>query len=216
MIEDSYKHKGLRRKLVEELKEKGIKDEKVLLAIGNVPRHAFMDSSFINYAYKDKAFPIGSGQTISQPYTVAIQTQLLEVKPFEKILEIGTGSGYQAAVLLEMGARVYTIERHKELYLKATAILNELGYRPNTFLGDGNKGLPTYSPFDKILITAATEEIPELLLKQLKIGGILVAPVGNANSQVMTVIKKIDEKEFTQSQHGNFIFVPLLKGTNLK
>jgi protein-L-isoaspartate(D-aspartate) O-methyltransferase len=211
-MEDSYRHKGLRRKLVEEIREKGISDEKVLLAIGKVPRHVFMDSSFINFSYKDKAFPIGAGQTISQPYTVAIQSMLLQVKPTEKVLEIGTGSGYQTAILIELGARVFTIERQRELFLKAQSVLPQLGYSPNFFLGDGNVGLPTYSPFDKILITAGATEVPENLLKQLKIGGRLVIPLGTLNSQVMTVIDRTGEDTFEQTTHGNFIFVPLLKG----
>jgi protein-L-isoaspartate(D-aspartate) O-methyltransferase len=212
-MEDSYRHKGLRKKLVEEIKEKGIKDERVLAAIGNVPRHVFMDSSFINFSYKDKAFPIGAGQTISQPYTVAFQTELLEIRPNDKVLEIGTGSGYQAAVLLEMGARVFTVERQRELYLKTLNLLPKLGYNPNFFFGDGALGLPTYSPFDKIIITAGAMEIPDALLKQLKIGGRLVVPVGNKDTQVMMLVERKAEETFVKTQHGNFIFVPLLKGT---
>lgn len=212
-MEDSFRHKGLRKRLVEEIKEKGIKDERVLAAIGKVPRHVFMDSSFINFSYKDKAFPIGAGQTISQPYTVAIQTELLEIKPNDKVLEIGTGSGYQAAVLIEMGARVFTIERQRELYLKTMSLLPKLGYNPNFFFGDGTLGLPTYSPFDKIIITAGAIDIPESLMKQLKIGGRMVIPVGDRNSQVMMLIERKDEETFVKTQHGNFIFVPLLKGT---
>ncbi len=167
-MEDSYRHKGLRRKLVEEIRNKGVNDEKVLAAIGKVPRHIFMDSGFINFSYKDQAFPIAAGQTISQPYTVAIQTFLLQINPNEKVLEIGTGSGYQTAILIELGARVYTIERQRELFLKAQDTLPKIGYNANFFFGDGILGLPTYSPFDKILITAAAPEIPDKLLKQLK------------------------------------------------
>jgi protein-L-isoaspartate(D-aspartate) O-methyltransferase len=213
MIEDSYRHKGLRKKLVDELKVKGIQDENVLEAIGKVPRHVFMDSSFINFSYKDKAFPIGAGQTISQPYTVAFQTSLLQVKPNDKILEIGTGSGYQTAVLLELGARVFTIERQRELYVKAMTILPQMGYRTNFFYGDGTLGLPTYAPFDKILVTAGAIDIPDNLLKQLKIGGRMVVPVGSRDLQAMTLIERTDDETFVKTQHGSFIFVPLLKGT---
>jgi protein-L-isoaspartate(D-aspartate) O-methyltransferase len=212
-MEDSYRHKGLRRKLVEEIKSKGIKDKHVLQAIDKVPRHFFMDSSFINFSYKDKAFPIAAGQTISQPYTVAFQTQLLQVKPNDKILEIGTGSGYQTAVLLELGARVYTIERQRELFIKVQEFLPKIGYNPNFFFADGTLGLPTYAPFDKILITAAAEEIPEKLLKQIKIGGLMVLPFGNNSAQTMTVVERTGENSFKKSHFGSFIFVPLLKGT---
>jgi protein-L-isoaspartate(D-aspartate) O-methyltransferase len=215
-IEDSYRHKGLRQKLVEELRGKGITDEYVLKAIGNVPRHVFMDSSFIGYSYRDKAFPIGSGQTISQPYTVAFQSSLLQLKPAEKVLEVGTGSGYQAAILIEIGVRVFTIERQRDLFLKAQNLLPKLGYNPNFFFGDGTLGLPTYAPFDKILITAGALDIPDSLLKQLKIGGRMVIPVGERTSQTMTVIERTDEDSFVKTQHGNFIFVPLLKGTEIK
>jgi protein-L-isoaspartate(D-aspartate) O-methyltransferase len=212
-MEDSYRHKGLRKKLVDEIRLKGISDENILNAIGKVPRHVFMDSSFINFSYKDKAFPIGAGQTISQPYTVAFQNLLLQIKPGEKVLEIGTGSGYQTAILLEMGARVYTIERQRELFLKSQSLLQKLGYNPNFFFGDGTLGLPTYSPFDKILITAGAIDIPDKLLKQLKIGGRMVLPVGSRSSQAMTVIERTHEETFTKTEHGSFIFVPLLNGT---
>jgi protein-L-isoaspartate(D-aspartate) O-methyltransferase len=212
-MEDSYRHKGLRKRLIEDIRNKGIKDMKVLEAIGKVPRHVFMDSSFINFSYKDQAFPIAAGQTISQPYTVAIQTMLLNVQPNEKVLEIGTGSGYQTAILLELGARVYTIERQRELFLKAQDKLPKLGYNANFFYGDGNLGLPTYSPFDKIIITAAASDIPEKLVKQLKIGGLIVIPMGNRSSQIMTVIERTDEDTYHKTGHGNFIFVPLLNGT---
>lgn len=212
-MEDTYRHKGLRRRLVEEIRYKGVNDESVLQAIGKVPRHVFMDSGFINFSYKDQAFPIGAGQTISQPYTVAIQTQLLQVNANEKILEIGTGSGYQTAILIELGARVFTIERQKELFLKAQEMLPKLGYNPNFFFGDGNLGLPTYSPFDKILITAAASEVPKKLLKQLKISGRMVLPLGSRASQVMTVVERTGEDSYTRTGHGSFIFVPLLNGT---
>jgi len=210
--DDTYRHKGLRRKLVEELKTKGVSTTSVLEAINRVPRHVFMDSGFINFAYKDQAFPIGAGQTISQPYTVAFQTQLLDIQCMDKVLEIGTGSGYQCAVLLEMGALVYTIERQRELFLRAQSILLHLGYKPHFFFGDGYEGIPAYSPFDKIIITAGGPDIPEKLLNQLKIGGKLVMPVGNSDSQRMTLVEKMSENEFQTSEHGSFIFVPLLKG----
>ncbi len=211
-IEDSYQHKGLRRKLVEEIRKKGILNEKVLDAIGRVPRHVFMDSGFIKFAYRDQAFPIRAGQTISQPYTVAFQTDLLHVEPQQKILEVGTGSGYQAAVLAEMGAKVFTIERHKELYLQSQMILNRLNYRVSFFYGDGYQGLPTYGPFDRILITAAAPDIPEKLLDQLKPGGRLVVPVGGHDAQIMTLIQKSEEGTYQRSEHGSFIFVPMLGG----
>jgi protein-L-isoaspartate(D-aspartate) O-methyltransferase len=172
-----------------------------------------MESTFINFAYKDQAFPIGAGQTISQPYTVAFQTQLLQVEKNDKILEVGTGSGYQAAILLEMGARVFTIERQKELYLKAQSFLPEIGYHPACFFGDGYKGLPAFAPFDKILVTAGAPFIPEDLKYQLKVGGRLVVPVGTEKRQEMTVVIRISENEFKTEKHGGFVFVPLLKGT---
>ena len=211
-MEDSFQHKGLRKKLVEEIRRKGISEEKVLEAISKVPRHLFMDSGFIKFAYRDQAFPIRAGQTISQPYTVAFQTQLLDVHPQHKVLEVGTGSGYQAAVLVEMGAAVYTLERQKELYLLAQSLLGSLNYRLHFFYGDGYQGLPTYGPFDRILITAAAPEIPEKLLEQLKPGGKLVLPLGGGGSQVMTLIEKKGERDFRRSDHGLFVFVPMLGG----
>ena len=210
-IEDTYRHKGLRRLLVEEIRNKGITDETVLDAIGRVPRHAFMDSGFINFSYKDSAFPIGAGQTISQPYTVAFQTQLLEVKPHEKVLEIGTGSGYQATILSELGANVYTIERQRELHIKAQQLLHRMGYKMRFFYGDGYAGLPAYAPFDKILVTAGAAEIPQTLVQQLKIGGRMVIPVGS-DGQEMTLLVKKSETETEQTHHGAFAFVPFLKG----
>jgi len=212
-MKDTYRHKGLRRQLVDTVRKKGISDENVLFALNTVPRHLFMDSGFIRFSYKDQAFPIGSEQTISQPYTVAFQTQLLGVTKGEKVLEIGTGSGYQTAILLEMGARVYTIERQKDLYLKAQALLSELGYKPQFFFGDGMEGKPTYGPFDKILITAAAEEVPVKLLEQLVVGGLMVLPLGNKFSQTMTCIEKTGPDEYQEKNHGSFVFVPLLKGT---
>jgi len=212
-LTDSYRHKGLRRKLAEEVRSKGISDEKTLEAIGKIPRHLFMDSSFLEFAYQDKPFPIGSGQTISQPYTVAFQTQLLEVKKGDKILEVGTGSGYQACILAEMGAIVYSIERQQKLYEKTSRLLPKLGYFVKVFFGDGYKGLPGFAPFDKILITAGAPEIPETLLNQLKVGGILVSPVGALNTQVMKKIVKTNVDEYHFSDHGYFRFVPLLDNT---
>jgi len=210
---DTFEAKGKRKKLVSELRQKGIVDEDVLRAIDTVPRHLFMDPAFLIHAYTDKAFPITSGQTISQPYTVAVQTSLLRVKKRDKILEIGTGSGYQAAVLAEMGAKVYTIERFRELFIKAQGILTSLGYSADFFYGDGYEGKPQYGPFDGIIITAAVREIPQALLQQLKTGGRLVIPLGNSSSQVMTVVERTGPDSFEHSEHGNFIFVPMLKGT---
>lgn len=212
-MNDSIRHLGLRKRLVDGLKIKGIKDQRVLDAIGKVPRHLFMESSFFNFAYKDQAFPIAAGQTISQPYTVAFQTELLEIEQFDKILEIGTGSGYQAAVLIEMGANVYTIERQKELYLKTLEFLPSIGYNPKFFYGDGYKGLPTYGPFDKIVVTAAAPAIPDELKKQLKIGGKMVVPVGNSDLQHMYLVTRTGEDDFISEKHGSFVFVPMLKGT---
>jgi protein-L-isoaspartate(D-aspartate) O-methyltransferase len=210
--EDTFLHKGLRKKLVDEIRSKGILDEQVLEAINKVPRHLFMDSSFVHFAYKDQAFPIAANQTISQPYTVAFQTQLLNISRGDKVLEIGTGSGYQAAVLLEMGAHVFTIERYKELNIGAQRLLPSLGYRPHFFYGDGYEGLPTYAPFDKIIITAAASDLPEKLIEQLRVGGKMVIPLGGKSSQIMTLVEKISETEIESSQHGAFVFVPMLKG----
>lgn len=214
-MQDTYKHKGLRKKLIEELIIKGITDEYVLEAIEKVPRHLFMDNAFLEFAYQDKAFPIGAGQTISQPYTVAFQTELLQVKKGDKILEIGTGSGYQTCVLIEMGAKVYTIERQKELYDNAKYLLPELGYNPKFFYGDGYKGLPAFAPFDKIIVTAGAPFVPPDLIRQLKIGGILVIPVGAVN-QVMTAITKTAENKTEKMEYGNFKFVPLLQDKQWK
>lgn len=212
-ITDNFRHQGMRKKLVAGLKIKGIKNEKVLEAIQKVPRHLFMESTFINFAYKDQAFPIGAGQTISQPFTVASQTQLLQIEKNDKVLEIGTGSGYQAAVLLELGAKVFTIERQKELYQKVQSFLPEIGYHPACFFGDGYKGLPNFAPFDKILVTAGAPFVPDDLKFQLKVGGRMVIPVGNDKRQEMFVIIRSSENEFNTEKHGGFVFVPLLKGT---
>ncbi|HPF94361.1 MAG TPA: protein-L-isoaspartate(D-aspartate) O-methyltransferase [Tenuifilaceae bacterium] len=213
-MEDSFRHKGLRRKLVEEIRQKGITNEKILEAINKVPRHLFMESGFINFSYKDSAFPIGAGQTISQPYTVAFQTQLLEVNPMDKVLEIGTGSGYQTAILIELGAKVFTIERQRELFVKAKSQLEALGYHPHFFYGDGYQGMPSYGPYKRILVTAGAPTIPLKLIEQLEVGGRMVVPVGDSNGQEMLVVEKISETETKTTKHGRFIFVPLLKGTN--
>ena len=210
---DSFEAKGKRRKLVAELRQKGISDESVLRAIDTVPRDLFMDPAFLSHAYVDKAFPITSGQTISQPYTVAVQSSLLRVKKRDRILEIGTGSGYQAAILAEMGAKVYTIERFRELFIKAQSVLTSLGYSADFFYGDGYEGKPQYGPFDGIIITAAASDVPEALLHQLKTGGRLVVPLGNSTIQIMTVVERTGPDTFERSEHGNFVFVPMLKGT---
>lgn len=207
---DTFRHKGLRKKLVESIAGKGIVDKNVLKAMNLIPRHAFMDSSFLEFAYEDKPFPIGSGQTISQPYTVAFQTQLLEIKKGDKVLEIGTGSGYQSCVLMEMGAWVYTIERQKALFEKAKSVFKALGYKPKlaTF-GDGYKGLPIFAPFDKILVTAGAPFIPPALIDQLKPGGIFVIPVGE-DIQIMKKLIKTNDGDCIEENHGDFRFVPLL------
>jgi protein-L-isoaspartate(D-aspartate) O-methyltransferase len=209
MVEDDYKHRGLRNKLVRKLAEKGIRDERVLAAISRVPRHAFFDNALLDHAYQDKAFPIGEGQTISQPYTVAFQTEKLEIKPGDKVLEIGTGSGYQACILLEMGAKVYTIEYNKVLFERTRIFLPQLGYRPFFFHGDGSKGLPAKAPFNKIIVTAGAPVVPYELTEQLIDEGILVIPVGDREKQVMLRVLKKNGKLFTE-QYDNFAFVPLL------
>jgi protein-L-isoaspartate(D-aspartate) O-methyltransferase len=207
---DSYRHQGMRRRLVDEVRNKGIVDQRVLDALGKIPRHLFLDSSFVEIAYQDKAFPIGSGQTISQPYTVAFMTELLEISSGQKVLEIGTGSGYQACVLLELGLKVYTIERQRQLYLKTKAFLPTIGYKPRFFYGDGYQGLPAFGPFDGIMVTAGAPEIPAPLLQQLAIGGKLVIPVGES-SQTMIRVIRTGEETYHREQHGAFRFVPLLK-----
>lgn len=210
-FEDTYRHKGLRKKLVETIRQKGIKDERVLQAIEKIPRHYFFDSAFLPFAYEDKAFPIGAGQTISQPYTVAFQTELLEIKKGDKVLEVGTGSGYQACILFEMGAKVFSIERQKSLFLKVKEFLPQLNYPVKVFYGDGYKGLPPFAPFDKILITAAAPFISEELKLQLKPGGILIAPLGSGDVQTMTRLRKLDDGSFESSEFGAFRFVPMLQ-----
>jgi len=211
LMNDTYKHKGLRKQLVEQIRDKGIEDERVLDAINKIPRHLFLDSSFLEFAYQDKPFPIGSGQTISQPYTVAFQTELCEVKPGHKILEIGTGSGYQACVLEELGAKVFTIERQKKLYLRSKKFLAELGYKTKVFYGDGYKGLPAFAPFDRILVTAGAPELPENLGEQLKTGGMIIVPLGRGGVQVMARYIKEEDGSLRKEDHGSFRFVPLLK-----
>lgn len=213
-MKDTYTHQGMRKKLVATLEKKGIADENVLQALGKVPRHLFMDSGFVDHAYVDKAFPIAADQTISQPYTVARQTELLEVEKGDKILEIGTGSGYQAAVLLEMGAVLYTIERQNELFKKTSRFLPKLGYKPKRMVfGDGYEGLEEEAPYDGIIVTAGAPYVPKPLLAQLKVGGKLVIPVGKI-TQIMTVFLRKSEKEFVKEEYGEFRFVPLLGDRN--
>ncbi len=212
MENQEYVFAGQRNKLVELLQKKGIIDINVLEAIRFIPRHIFLEKGAENHAYIDKAVQIGSGQTISQPYTVAFQSQLLEIKKNDKVLEIGTGSGYQASVLAQMGAKVHSIERHKPLFLKSKEILLKLNYNVNTVLGDGFAGLPNLMPFDKIIVTCGAPEIPSKLLLQLNIGGIMVVPVDKGENQDMLKIKKLSEKDFEVSSHGKFMFVPMLKG----
>jgi protein-L-isoaspartate(D-aspartate) O-methyltransferase len=209
IIEDNFRHQGLRRNLVLLLESKGIRDARVLAAMGKIPRHIFFENALVSHAYQDKAFPIGEGQTISQPFTVARQTELLTVKPGQKILEIGTGSGYQCSVLMELGASVYTIEYQPVLFNKTKKILPGLGYRPNFFLGDGSKGLPHFAPYDRILVTAGAPAIPQPLIDQLAPNGILVIPAGNNEKQEMVRIMKQSDGKITEERFGNFSFVPL-------
>ena len=210
-MQDNFRHKGLRKQLVTILKEKGINDSLVLSAIEKIPRHLFLDTAFVEFAYNDVAFPIGAGQTISQPYTVAFQTQLLEIKKNDKILEIGTGSGYQTSVLCEMGAKVFSIERQKTLFQKTKILLAELRYSPKLFFGDGYLGQPSYGPFNKIIVTAGAPFIPPALTEQLAINGKLIIPVGEGNSQIMTEITKDGSGKLIQKTYGQFKFVPLLE-----
>jgi len=213
-VKDTHKHQGLRNQLVKTLEEKGITDKNVLTAISKVPRHLFMDSGFVDFAYQDKAFPIGADQTISQPYTVAFQTELLNIEPNDEILEIGTGSGYQTAVLLEMDAKVYTIERQNELFKKTKLFLPKIGYKPKKMIfGDGYKGLLENAPFKGIIVTAGAPFVPKPLLSQLKIGGRLVIPIGD-DVQTMTLFIRTSEKDFEKHELGKFRFVPMLKKRN--
>ncbi len=213
-MKDTLKHRGMRKNLAEIVATKGVTDTKVLEAIKTIPRHLFLDSSFEDHAYQDKAFPIGADQTISQPYTVAFQTELLEVAPNAKILEIGTGSGYQTAILLHLRAKVYTIERQLELFKTTRLFFNKMHYRPKKMIfGDGYKGLPEEAPFDGIIVTAGAPEVPRPLLSQLKVGGRLVVPVG-VEEQTMTLFVRKSEKEFEKKEFGSFRFVPLLEDKN--
>jgi protein-L-isoaspartate(D-aspartate) O-methyltransferase len=207
---DNYREQGARKKLVEVLRKKGIGDEGVLQAIGKVQRHIFFDETFWNQAYKDIAFPIGEGQTISQPYTVAYQTELLHIEKGDKVLEIGTGCGYQTCILIELGAIVYTIERQEKLFERTKKVLPYKGYNPNFFLGDGSKGISKYAPYDKIIVTAGAPTVPEELLKQLAIGGILVIPVGDEQSQKMITVLKTGEYDYEKIVLDTFRFVPLV------
>jgi protein-L-isoaspartate(D-aspartate) O-methyltransferase len=210
VMTDDYKHKGARKKLVELLASKGITDARVLSAIMAIPRHFFFSKTFYSHAYEDKAFPIGEGQTISQPYTVAYQTQVLHVTKGDKILEIGTGSGYQAAVLMQMGAKVYSIERHESLSIKASALLQKMGYAPILKCGDGTRGWIEKAPFDKIIVTAGAPVVPATLVEQLKIGGIMVIPVGDEQRQKMLSIIKTGENKTETIELDYFAFVPLI------
>ncbi|NHA07275.1 protein-L-isoaspartate(D-aspartate) O-methyltransferase [Mucilaginibacter sp. HC2] len=208
---DNYREKGARKRLTDILRKKGIQDEEVLLAISKVPRHYFFDETFWNQAYSDIAFPIGEGQTISQPYTVAYQTELLHIRKGDKVLEIGTGSGYQTCILMELGAKVYTIERQEKLYERTRFILPEkMGYKPNFFCGDGSIGIAKHAPYDKIIVTAGAPTVPDVLLKQLKIGGILVIPVGDEETQKMVTILKVAENDYEKIVLDTFRFVPLV------
>ena len=213
-MEDNYRHQGLRKKLIAELEKKGITDKAVLAAMNNVPRHYFLSSAFLEYAYENKAFQIGAGQTISAPFTVAFQSQLLGVEKGMKVLEIGTGSGYQTAVLCELGAKVYSIERQKLLHDSAKLLLHKMGYRANLVYGDGYKGLPTFAPFDRILITCAVPIIPNELLMQMKSNGMLIMPFGEGKEQEMMVIRENEAGEFVSEVHGKFSFVPMLEKRN--
>jgi protein-L-isoaspartate(D-aspartate) O-methyltransferase len=210
-MQDNYKHKGLRKQLIDELRQKGISDENILDAFNEVPRHFFLDLAFEQQAYSNQAFQIGAGQTISHPYTVAFQTQLLNLTRGEKVLEIGTGSGFQTCVLCQLGAKVYSIERQRELFIKSNSIIKKLNFHPELFYGDGYKGRPFNAPFDKILVTCGAPFIPETLKEQLKVGGILVIPLGAGNVQEMQRITKISETEFKTENFGDFSFVPMLE-----
>ena len=207
---DLYKHKGMRRMLVQKIRSKGIRDLRVLEAIEAVPRHAFLDTAFQEHAYQDKAFQIGEGQTISQPYTVAFQSELLEVRPEQRVLEIGTGSGYQCSVLLELGARVYSIEYNLTLHRRAKEVLHQLGYAPTLVHGDGSQGLPTYAPYDRIIVTAGAPSVPDALTEQLSEGGRLVIPVGSRKKQEMLLITKASDGKISRKSYNCFSFVPLL------
>lgn len=212
-MQDTYKHKGMRKQLIDQLRQKGISDERVLTAFDAIPRHFFLDLVFEKQAYSDVAFQIGAGQTISQPYTVAFQTSILELKKGEKVLEIGTGSGFQTCILCSMGMKVFSIERQKELHIKAKKIIDHFGFTPKLFFGDGYEGKETFAPFDKILVTCGAPFVPEKLVQQLKIGGMMVIPVGDLDVQEMHRITKISDTEYKEEIFGNFSFVPMLEKT---
>ncbi len=210
-MQDSFKYKGMRRQLIAELAEKGIEDQRVLDAFEEIPRHFFLDNAFAQQAYTNMAFQIGSGQTISHPYTVAFQTQLLEISKGDKILEIGSGSGFQTCILCQMGAKVFSIERHRELHLKAKRMVNHFGFNARLSFGDGYKGLPAFAPFDKVIITCGAPEIPLELVKQLKVGGVMIIPGGAGEKQMMKRVVKTSESEYTEEDLGVFSFVPMLE-----
>lgn len=210
-MQDSFKHKGMRRQLIEKLREKGITNEQVLKAFDKIPRHFFLDNAFAEQAYSNIAFQIGSGQTISHPYTVAFQTSLLEIKKGDKILEIGSGSGFQTCILCEMGAKVFSIERHRELHLKAKSMVHHFHFNARLSFGDGYKGLPTLAPFDKVIITCGAPLVPQELVRQMKVGGIMIIPVGEGATQQMKRIIKTSDTEYTEEDLGVFSFVPMLE-----
>jgi protein-L-isoaspartate(D-aspartate) O-methyltransferase len=212
-MQDTYKHKGMRKQLIDQLRSKGITDERVLTAFDQVPRHFFLDLVFDNQAYSNVAFQIGAGQTISHPYTVAFQTSLLNLTRGEKVLEIGTGSGFQTCILCALGVKVFSIERQKELHIKAKKIIDHFGFTPKLFFGDGYEGKETFAPFDKILVTCGAPFIPQKLVQQLKIGGVMIIPVGDLDSQEMHKITKISDTEYKEEVYGNFSFVPMLEKT---
>ena len=214
IVADTHRHRGLRQKLVLELKSKGITDVRILQAFSDIPRHLFLDQTFAEWAYRDVAFPIDADQTISQPYTVAVQTMLLDISKGDKVLEIGTGSGFQACVLSHMGAKVYTIERQRTLFEKTEKLLREIGFGSiRTLYGDGFEGAPRFAPFDRIIITAGASEMPEKLLEQLRPGGIMVIPFGEGDDKDMLRIQKQEDETLKVEKRGKFRFVPFLKGT---
>lgn len=210
-LTDTYRHQGLRKLMLKEIAQMGIDDQRVMAAMNNLPRHYFMDGAFLEFAYENKAFQIGAGQTISQPFTVAFQSQLLQVEKGDKILEIGTGSGYQCGILCEMGAKVTSIERQKLLFTNAKALLSRLNYRPQLFYGDGFKGKPVFAPYDKVIVTCGAPHIPEALVAQTKVGGRLVIPLGSGDHQEMILLEKVAENEVVRTNFGKFSFVPMLE-----
>jgi len=210
-MQDTFKHKGMRRQLINELREKGIKDERILEAFNAIPRHFFLDLVFELQAYSNQAFQIGAGQTISHPYTVAFQTDLLEISKGDKVLEIGTGSGFQTCILCELGAKVFSIERQRELFMKAKKIVEHFNFNPKITYGDGYKGMPNFAPFDKIIITCGAPDVPQSLVEQLRIGGVMVIPVGEGKDQVMLKITKLEDGDVDIQEFGTFSFVPMLE-----